>query len=623
MFSFNKIKTSIYEYSLRLSLQKKFIALYIFIIMIPVITFTLIYTRQVDDSAIKDITNKNEYLLEIEKVHIENNIESMRRTAQMVVSDNEFIDFVKTRDETNVNDLLNFKMNAFSNVSRLQVNNPTIENIHLYTNNPYVNEMWPILFSEDRIKDKPWKQETIARNGMEFWWFEQQDYDILGRYPYRANAKISVLRELDYPKDEHLGIIEISMLQKNFFPKMFSTVDSVDSSMVVVDKNNNYIINPENSFLKNNKMDMKSLTKQFENKKKKGTFSFQYMNNETPILVGAIYLEGIDSYMLNIVSLETIFAETESTRNLVLGGIIFLVLILSYLTYRIISYLLKEMYKLMNTMKEAESGDFGVKVDVDGYSEIGQLAYHFKSMLSKINRLIADAVNKNAVTKEAELRALKTQIDSHFLFNTLENIKMMAEIKGDYETSDAVTSLGSMMRYNLRWKNDFVLLQEELSHIKNYVDIMNLRLDSRLTIMIDVPDELMATEVLKMSLQPIVENAVKHGLTPVLYEKQGEIRLHAYRNETDIVIEIFDNGTGMAAEDVKNLNEKIRAGLDAESNRGTGIGLVNVNERMQLLYGEEYGLEVQSKESEYTKVAFHVPSFIAKEEKQVVQALNR
>ena len=617
-----KIKTKIFEMFLKLSLQQKFIALYIFIIMIPVVAFTLIYTRQVDESAIKDITTKNEYLLEVEKVHIENNIESMRRTAQMVVSDNEFIDFVKSRDETNVDELLNFKMNAFSNVSRLQVNNPTIENIHLYTNNPFVNEMWPILFSEERIADKPWKQEAIDRNGMEMWWYEQQDYDILGRYPYRANAKISVLRELDYPKDEHLGIIEISMLQKNFFPKMFSTVDAGDSAMMVIDQNSNYIVNPENRFLKENEIRIDTLTSHFEKEKKKESFSFYYEDHGLPILAGAVYIEAIDSYMLSLVSLETIFADTENTRNLVLGGIVFLVLILSFLTYKMISYLLKEMYRLMSTMKKAEAGDFGVKVEVDEYSEIGQLAYHFRSMLAKINRLIAEAIHKNAVTKEAELKALKTQIDSHFLFNTLENIKMMAEIKGDYETSDAVTSLGSMMRYNLKWKNDFVLLQEELTHIKHYIEIMNLRLDNRLTLKIDVPDHLLASEVLKMSLQPIVENSVKHGLIPLLAEKQGVIKLSAERTDSGILIEIEDNGTGMNDREKERLSEKITAGQHSETLHGSGIGLVNVNERLLLHYGTDHGLQIESEEGAFTKVSFLVPDLQTKGDLQHVQSVN-
>src|SRR5690606_7639063 len=104
--------------------------------------------------------------------------------------------------------------------------------------------------------------------------------------------------------------------------------------------------------------------------------------------------------------------------------------------------------------------------------------------------------------------------DSHFLYNTQENIKMMAEIEGKYEISDSLTSLGEMIRYNIKWKNEFVLLKDEISHIKNYVDIMNLRLDHELCLNLEIPDELLSQEILKLSLQPIVENAIKHGIEP-------------------------------------------------------------------------------------------------------------
>lgn len=599
----------------RLSLQQKLIALYIIIIIIPIIIFISIYSSNVYDRAINEIRIKSENALEIEKIHIKNNIESMRRTAQMVVSDIEFIDFVKSRNEANIDQLIDFRMNELTNVTRLQANNPAIENIRLYTTNPYITEMWPILFKEERIMEKPWREEVINRNGMEVWWFDQQTEDVLERLPSQNTAKISLLRELDYPKDEHLGIIEINMFLKNFFPKMFGTVQDPDSVYVVMDRDNNMIRNFHHTFFEDEGIDTEELKRKFNTSKQEGTGSFEFMNNEAPYLVITAYIDDLDAYLLNVISLEGLYAETAKTRNIIFSGIIFLVIVLSFVTYVLILLLLKKMYKLKDSMKRVEQGDFSVDVEVDGQDEISELAFHFKSLLGKMNGLIADAVNKQATAKETELKALKTQIDSHFLYNTLENIKMMAEIEGQYAISDSVTSLGEMMRYNLKWKNDFVVLDEELNYIKNYVDIMNLRLDGLLTLDIDVPDELRDQEVLKMSLQPIIENAIKHGIIPSHEKTEGILQVNARYSDDYVIIDIMDNGVGMTDEECEALNESIRTGVSNESHvskSGSGIGIHNVNERIQLYYGTEYGVFVTSVKGEFTMVTVKMPCKIMK-----------
>jgi two-component system sensor histidine kinase YesM len=268
------------------------------------------------------------------------------------------------------------------------------------------------------------------------------------------------------------------------------------------------------------------------------------------------------------------------------------------------------MYLLTDAVKRVEKGEFVFDADITGSDEISELAAHFKRMVRKINSLIADAVNKQAAAKETELKALKTQIDSHFLYNTLENIKMMAEIEGQYDISDAVTSLGEMMRYNLRWKNDFIVFEEELHYIQNYIDIMNLRLDNSLVLHIDVPKELLDQEVLKMSLQPIIENAIKHGLSSVLYSRPGSIHVMARKEEKSAFIEIKDNGIGMNQVQCDKLNESIHSEQEeSEQTKGSGngIGLRNVNERIQLYYGKASGVSVSSIEGEFTAVLIRIP----------------
>jgi two-component system sensor histidine kinase YesM len=242
-------------------------------------------------------------------------------------------------------------------------------------------------------------------------------------------------------------------------------------------------------------------------------------------------------------------------------------------------------------------------------------------MLKKMNELIVEAVNKQAATKEAELNSLKNQIDAHFLYNTLENLKMLAEVEAQYTISDSLTSLGALMRYSLKWSNDHVRLRDEIQHIQNYIAIMNIRYDDKLELKLDIPEGYQEQEVLKMSLQPLVENAVKHGMNTDRARREGiEILIRACQKNDAMLIEVTDDGAGMSPEKLGELHEKIsmddapfysKYGHKSTGvNEGNGIGLRNVTQRIKMYYGNEYGIHVESAEGAYTQVRMKLPYLI-------------
>ncbi|WDU82919.1 hypothetical protein [Caloramator sp. Dgby_cultured_2] len=180
---------------------------------------------------------ENEYLLEMEKITISKNIYSMENAAQMVVSDKKFINFIKDRNEYTTEELLDFNYNSIMNIVKIQNNNPNIEHIRFYVDNNNINEIWPVVFSENRIKNKPWYNEVKRLKGMVLWKFEEIDQDIVDRqykYIYENSAKIMLLREISYPEGEHLGIIEVDMLLKNFLPKMYAELSNQRSQMFLL-----------------------------------------------------------------------------------------------------------------------------------------------------------------------------------------------------------------------------------------------------------------------------------------------------------------------------------------------------------------------------------------------------
>src|SRR5690606_30049477 len=507
-----KIAKSIYQRYSQLSLQNKFVVLYVMLFMIPVIIIVFFYSNAFYKNAVKDSKEQNEYLMEMEKIHIEKNIETMRESAQMIASDDHIIDFISNRNERTVSELIEFQREHITKMVNVQTVNPSINHFRLFMDNESMYEMWPILYKESRIVATPWYSEVMNLDGKELWWLKHDDIDLLSNIK-EERPKISLYRRINDLYGNHLGIIEISMLQSNFFPRMFSPISDGMSEMIVINNDEEIYTNPANNFLKDEKFsseDYRIILDKLTDEE--DTASFLLTNRHIPYLDVATYVIVIDVHMVNVISLQDIYMETKKARNVTLIIAMVILFILSLLMYVIITLVLRKLYKL----------------------------------LIKINTLIADAVYKQAVTKDTELKALKTQIDSHFLYNTLENIKMMAEIEGKYEISDSITSLGEMMRYNIKWKNEYVVLSEEIAHIKNYVDIMNLRLNRLHSLVVDITYQLRDQEILKLSLQPIIENAIKHGIEPnSMKDEESIIHVKAYLQQQTVIIEVTDNGVGM------------------------------------------------------------------------------
>jgi two-component system, sensor histidine kinase YesM len=592
------------------SLQTKLFVSYILIILIPIIVFSIYIFNDFYKTTIKDIIKANEYMLEMENNNIKNNIELMERTGQLAVSDKNVTEYLFVGQEPDTESLINFSTNVVPNLLRLQFNNPNIAHVRMYTDNAFVKEIWPIFLNESRITREPWHEAVVKKQGMEVWAFDSQDKDVLQRSLNGVNddvGKISLLREIRYPNGTHLGIIQVDMLLENFFPKAFGKLQDSQSHVLFLDRSSSLIYNKDISFFK--EIPLPELKTQFQIHKddQKGYFPISF--NGSSYIVMFQRMDQLDVYLLNVVSLDESFSKINRTRNMLIFVSISLIAILSLLTFLTNKFILKKLHLLRDYMKSVRSGDFQVLIDIRGGGEVGELAHHFKIMMGKINGLIADAVIKQAATKEAELSALKNQINAHFLYNTLENIKMLAEIEAQYTIADTLNSLGWMMRYNLHWSGDFVRFKDEINHIKNYIAIMNVRYEKRIQLRQRVPPAFQEQEILKMSLQPIIENAVIHGLTfaGLAQESALIISIEAYENDHTTYIEITDDGQGMSPEQVKLINRKIQHDVQVLNK---GIGLRNVNQRIQMHYGSEFGIQVESVLGEYTKVVIRLPKLI-------------
>jgi two-component system, sensor histidine kinase YesM len=256
-------------------------------------------------------------------------------------------------------------------------------------------------------------------------------------------------------------------------------------------------------------------------------------------------------------------------------------------------------------MKMVMDGNLNVQTDIsltkDSTDEVKELNYVFNQMTGQLSNLLEEVYHEGVREKEAELRALKAQINPHFLYNTLDTVYWMLIDKSDYDIADIVTKLGEILRYSIKKGSTNVKVREEIQQIENYLFIQKARFEDNLDYQVNIDSEILDYEILSFVIQPFVENSINHGL---MHDKGcGKVIINGFRENEKIVFEILDDGSGMTKEQISKLYEK-----KADKNSGHGgIGVLNVHERIRYYYGEEYGVKIESQKGEGTRVKVEIP----------------
>jgi two-component system sensor histidine kinase YesM len=271
---------------------------------------------------------------------------------------------------------------------------------------------------------------------------------------------------------------------------------------------------------------------------------------------------------------------------------------LSVLVSRTLTRPIKQLQK---HMKAVEKGNFDIQVPVGHTREIGHLARTFNIMVGEIKNLMSQIVREQNIKRKSELNALQAQINPHFLYNTLDSIIWMAEAKKSEEVVLMTSALARMFRSSIGKGEELVPIRTEIEHITNYLIIQKMRYKDKLDFRIDADPDILCCKTLKIVLQPLVENAIYHGIKNKF--GAGTIAVTAEKSERVIRIAVSDNGAGMDAEKLKTILMP-KADSMAE---GKGVGVINVHERIRLYFGNEYGLSYESEPDRGTKVTLTIP----------------
>ncbi|MEG2193621.1 MAG: sensor histidine kinase [Terrisporobacter sp.] len=432
----------------------------------------------------------------------------------------------------------------------------------------------------DKIKNESWYEEIVKADGDTVLINTYKDENGVG--PYKNIFKMGRLIK-DLITKEILGVLIIDVSETMLYDR-YSELLEVGGSIYIVDSKGKIISSKDKRIIGKN---YDKIISKDTNKEKLDT---KYIKITSSIdEFGWSMVQEIPLNIMMQISNRII------KKSLVLIVVISLIAVI--ITYKLSVSITNPIIKIKNKMNEVMQGNLKAQVHVDSNDEIGELQTSFNSMVSRLESSIEEIKIYEEQKRIAELSFLQAQINPHFLYNTLSGIRFLISMNKNEQAEDMLYKFTKLLRSILPKSSEMINLEEEIENIKNYSDLQLMRYPGSFEIIYNIDENIYEFKVPSFILQPIVENAILYSMEKE--NNKGIISVIAYENEDGIRIIVEDNGIGMSKDKVNTVLKK-----EASINR---IGVINVHERIQLIYGPDYGLQIDSIEQIGTKVTFILP----------------
>lgn len=520
-------------------------------------------------------------ILRLNLTLLDNKLLEIQDNQKIIVNDNKIREILKYRKE---NKKLDYSIELYNQRAvmerfNLLLSNLKIENAYIVNNDGKVYYTFKHNFINDEIKEEKWFRDIIATANLGISYVSE----IHGNSYLSTNSEekyISIVMpfsKFDSEPEEYL-IYDISLsdiLYNNIYG---------DITFVLLDRSGNSYLIEKNII---SECEIKSLKKKFRGEKivitsvKSALFGLE--------IFGIKNIKEIDK--INIKILE------------IFGFIILLAGVLSkIISVKISEIITAPVKRLIKNCKIVSAGNYGVDFSQEENYEVNLLSQVIKNMIENIMFLNKKIVEEEKKISQEKLRTLQHQINPHFINNILQAIKGLA-ISGENEKiSQISTLLGKIMAYSVYQPYDTVRIKDELEHVKNYVELQNIRFDGKIRLWLECEERLLETKIIKLTLQPLLENSIEHGVKSL---GRGVITIGVEEEKDSICIIINDNGLGMEEEKLLEIQKNLRSGKVYDKERS--IGIVNVNERLKKKYGRNFGVEITSKERIGTTVIVKLP----------------
>ncbi len=605
------------------SFRRKIMAASIACILLPALFTLLIYNEMAQQAIQEQAIANSQESLQMVNVYVTNQMKTMLSIANYVQQNSEmsayFKELASNPDAYGTDD----PYERFHRDQRIREqldtlatvrgegygNGPDTSNFYitvLLTNGSYYMTYSRADFYPPDFMREPWFPELEKQHGLQSYWVGSSP-TVFQQLKVNHPFQISVAQTLSGQGTRIYGYVIVTAMEDRLSQIFYN--DRNIGEVMILDSGNRVVSSRNREQIGTTFPYLEKLTDAPSSEifKIQGT---KYLVTQEPLPMAGWHFVSQQKYKDSIANIQSIFNH------------VFVLQIISFLAFLLLLILLLRRFtgpliQLGRTVSAVQRGQLSVRSQVRSEDEIGRLAYSFDQMLDRVEEMIAEISSTHDRKRQAELAMLQAQIKPHFLFNVLNSIRMKVMLHGDEESAEMIQSLSRLLRMTVNHDHDQIPLHEELDLVSDYIQLMNLRQRKKSVLQLDVAPEALMLGIPRLSLQPLIENAMIHGLD----RRGGKIQIEASVEQGMLQLCVCDNGIGMSAEQVERLRGKMLAGLDAASARAetpgnfSGIGLPNVHERLKMTFGGQLAMDIDSRPGGGTCIRMKIP--IGKEREHV------
>lgn len=473
--------------------------------------------------------------------------------------------------------------------------NTDIQNIYLFTpkNIYYESQTGRLKASYSPVSEK-WYQQAIQSREKITFFSPHESWPLSSK----GDAVFSMAREIHNINNQFLGVLLIDVKVQSVNRLVQGFTNRYATDFMIFDEEGSLLYQGDQYKVSSEEQKYLQSIANLQEQNMYRTIS------NRPVLISCGKKPSMKFRVVGITNAKKIDQGMASLNHIIL--IIFLVTVLAYFLFILLLYfsIIQPICRLNNNMKLASRGNLRVRAAPQSNDEIGQLYNSFNHMIHEINRLIDSEYKMALLQKNAEFSALQAQINPHFLNNTLQLISSIAVVENVPQISEVAKSLGYMLRFSIKSEGNLVPIIQEIKHMESYIFIQKIRMENRIHTEVDIGPNLEGCGIMKLTLQPFVENAFQHGLSNQC--KHGAVIVRIHKKDGKIHIEISDNGCGMCPERLALLKTSLREKTVFGGEKS--IGIQNVNARLRLFYGTEYQLSIHSRIDQGTNIVLELPA---------------
>ena len=542
------------------------------------------FTRKAENLTVEN----SRQLLNQTTINLEDYLRNMRR-----ISDAMYYTVIKNTDigSESLEDSMNLLYEA---------NKDKLVSVACYTNDGKLTEASPIATEKPGVDVKSQKWFQDAAGELENFHFSTPHVQNLFDDPsYRYYWVVSLSRTVELTRNGNsmLGVLLVDMNYSSI--EQLLEKANTDTSGEYV-----YLMAPDGEIIYHPKQNLIHMGLYEENNTEAAgyedtTVTENFHGEKRLVTVKTISYTGWK--LISVVPMKSFSMGMTGMRNLVVLLVALTVLAVVILNQMVSARISKPLRRLNDSVKEWEAGNMNPDIYIGGSMEVEHLGKTLRSTVAQIRQLMDDIVVEQEEKRKSELDALQSQINPHFLYNTLDSIVWMITGERYDDAVFMITQLASLFRISLSKGKTVIKIEDEVKHARNYMNIQKIRYKNSFEVDFQIEEDILDGCIVKLVLQPLLENAIYYGME--FMDGEGEIHVRGYRKDKDVYLEVEDNGLGMPEEEAAELLN----GKERPHKHGSGVGLVNVHSRLKLRFGEAYGLVIHSCPDEGMMVQIHIP----------------